>query len=321
MMLSNNAFRFFLVLAAAYNAVKAAKEDNLKLSDHPELRGGSPAADADSRMLGVEYPVGFLDVKGTWVGDWTEADQTRLAIQAGSALVFTGAGTTISSGDVCGYTAITGLKNRDYLLGHGASFIDGCNPDAPSINGKSMADLLIDASAIQQGTSPIGALVLESDELGGHTILPGVYKTDASITVAAGAIVTLYGNEESKFLFLTRGAVVTGADSTLNLVPDGEGKGPPLAKNILFVSAGATTTGARSALQGSILSGAAITIGTGSEVTGVMFAKAAITVGPGCAINKAQVQSPLYNMLNSERKLVTVQSQPTASLTQGNRNS
>jgi predicted acyltransferase (DUF342 family) len=319
MMFSNNAFCFFLVLAAAYNVVKAVKEAKFKISNHPELRGGSPTpaeslADADSRMLGVEYPVGFLDVKGTWVGDWAGADQTRLSVQAGDALVFTGAATTISSGDVCGYAAITGLKDRDYFLGHGASFINGCNPDASSINGESMADLLIDALAIQQDTSPLGALALDSDELGGRTILPGVYKTDSSITVAAGTIVTLYGNDESKFLFLSGGAVVTGADTTFNLVPDGEGNGPPQAENILFVSAGATHTGASSVLEGSILSGAAITLGAGSEVAGVVFAKEAITVGSGCAINKAQVQSPLYTMLNSERHFGTVQPQPTVSL-------
>jgi hypothetical protein len=112
MMFSNNAFSFFLVLAAAvaFNPVTAAKE--------AKLRGGSltpveSLADADSRMLGVEYPVGFPDATGTWVGDWTGADQAGLAVHAGAALVFTATATTISSGDVCGFAAVTGLKDID----------------------------------------------------------------------------------------------------------------------------------------------------------------------------------------------------------------
>jgi hypothetical protein len=164
MMFSNNAFSFFLVLATAFNPVAAAKEAKLK------LRGGSPTsveslADADSRMLGVNYPVGFPDAKGTWVGDWTEADQAGLSVQAGAALVFGTPASTISSGDVCGYSAITGLKVVNYVLDDGDIFVNGCNPAALGIGGASVVDLLADALAIQEATSPVGALALVSSEL------------------------------------------------------------------------------------------------------------------------------------------------------------
>jgi hypothetical protein len=85
MKFSNNAFLFFLVLAAADNAVTAAKEAKIKLSDHPELRGGSTTpvqslANSDNRMLGVIYPAGFPDLKGTWEGEWTPDAQAGLAV-------------------------------------------------------------------------------------------------------------------------------------------------------------------------------------------------------------------------------------------------
>jgi hypothetical protein len=268
-MLSYKAFSFFLVFAAAFNPATAAKEATLKLSTHPELRGGSPTpaeslanANADSRMLEVVYPVGFPDANGAWLGDWTGAAQAGLAVHAGAAVVFTEPATTISSGDVCAYAAITGFKDREYVLSDGAIFVNGCNPAAPSLNGTSLVDLLRDALAIQQATCPLGALALVDGELGSRTFLPGAYKSDSAFSVAAGTIVTLKGNAESKFLFLLSGAaVVTGAGTIFNLVPDDkdEEAGRPQAKNILFVSADAATTGAGSLFEGSILSGGAIT--------------------------------------------------------------
>jgi predicted acyltransferase (DUF342 family) len=125
------------------------------------------------------------------------------------------------------------------------------------------------------------ALTLVSGELGGRTVLPGAYKTDGSATVAAGTVVTLRGNADSKFLFLSGASIVTSAGTTFNLVSDSvETKGSlPLTDNIFFVSSGATTTGGSIVLQGSIRSGAAITLGAASVVTGDISAKAAITLG------------------------------------------
>jgi hypothetical protein len=132
-------------------------------------------------------------------------------------------------------------------------------------------------------------LALVSGELGGRTILPGAYKTDSSFTVAAGSIVTLQGNAQSKFLLLSGSSVVIDADTIFKLVPEDETNGSPQEKKILLVSAGATTTGTNSVIEGSILSGAAITLGAVSEVTGGIFAKAAIAIGAGCALNTAKV--------------------------------
>jgi hypothetical protein len=75
---------------------------------------------------------------------------------------------------------------------------------------------------------------------------------------------------------------VTGAGTTFILISDSvrtNATSLPLAEKIFFVSTGATTMGANSVLQGSILSGAAITLGAASVVTGDISAKAAITLG------------------------------------------
>jgi hypothetical protein len=304
MMFSNNAFSFFVVLAAAFNPVTAAKETKLKLSDHPELRGGSPApveslADADSRMLWVDYPVANPDAKGTWVGDWTGADQAGLAVQAGAALVFTAPATTISSGDVCAYSAITGLKYTDYVLGGGAIFINGCNPGAAIVGfeGYNLDGLLEHALEISQAISPNeAALQLVSGAMGGMTFLHGAYKA-TSLTVASGSIVTLKGNADAKFLFLSDTTMVTNAGTLFVLEKDDEGNGPPQAKNILFVSGQAAITGAGSVLEGSILSGAAITLGAASKVSGAVFAKLAIGVGAASQINTKSVTTDVTSDL------------------------
>jgi hypothetical protein len=96
------------------------------------------------------------------------------------------------------------------------------------------------------------ALALVSGELGGRTILPGAYKTDVSITVSAGTVVTLRGNVDSKFLFLSGASIVTRADTTFNRVSDSVGTNSslPLVDNIFFVSVGATATGGQHCTSG-----------------------------------------------------------------------
>jgi hypothetical protein len=162
------------------------------------------------------------------------------------------------------------------------------------------------------------ALTLVSGELRGRTVLPGAYKTDGSITVAGGTVVTLRGNADSKFLFLSGASIVTGTDTTFDLVSDSvrTNSSLPFAENMFFVSTGTTTMGANSVLQGSILSGSsitldaasrvtgglstnsAITLGAASVVNGDIFAKAAITVGAGSSyksvLNEAQVQPSVH---------------------------
>jgi hypothetical protein len=68
------------------------------------------------------------------------------------------------------------------------------------------------------------ALALVSGELGGRTILSGAYRTDSSITVAAGTVVTLQGNADSKFLFLSGASIATGADTIFHLVSESAGR-------------------------------------------------------------------------------------------------
>jgi hypothetical protein len=75
-------------------------------------------------------------------------------------------------------------------------------------------DPITDTLAIQE------AFALNVGELGGRTVSPGAYKTDSSITVASGTVVTLRGNNQSKFLFISGASVVIGADTRFNLVWD-----------------------------------------------------------------------------------------------------
>jgi cytoskeletal protein CcmA (bactofilin family) len=201
------------------------------------------------------------------------------------AAITLGAASTVT-GDIFAKAAIT--------VGAGSSYKSVLNEEQLQSSLISMHNSGVLAAEQQPLSTPDpltmvieAALVLVSGELGGRTILPGAYKTDGSITIAAGTVVTLRGNADSKFLFLSGASIVTGADTTFNLVSDSVGTNGnlPLAENIFFVSAGATTMGANSELQGSILSGAAITLGAASVVTGGLFAKAAITLGAASVVN------------------------------------
>jgi len=256
----------------------------------------------EAKLRGNRMLTGSVDSGGKWVGEWTKADQDKLAIQAGAGLTFTGAGTPtkISSGDVCGYYAITGLAGNEYVLSQASSqvFSSGCNADA-AVGGTSLFDLHTTAVSV---ADPLPALQLGLGEMGGLTFQPGTYRS-TTLTVAAGATVTLDGN--GKFLFLSSSTFVTGAAAKFELT------GGALAEDVVFVTVAAANIGAASKLQGSVVAGAAITLGAASEVVGGVFALAAITIGASCDFkaNIANVYSSVEALINGE--LVVGPDQPT----------
>jgi cytoskeletal protein CcmA (bactofilin family) len=215
---------------------------------------------------------------------------TGAAVSLGAASVVTGSISDKAAITLGSASRVTGdIFARAFItIGDGSSYKSVLNEAQvqSSVNAMRYSDVLAAENQPLLTPDPLTmviqeSLALVSGELGGWTILPGAYTTDSSITIAAGTVVTLRGNADSKFLFLSGSSIVTGADTTFNLVSYSVGNDGslPLAENICFMSAGATTTGANSVIPGSILSGAAVTLGAASVVTGGISAKAAITLG------------------------------------------
>jgi hypothetical protein len=110
-------------------------------------------------------------------------------------------------------------------------------------------------------------------EIGGHTFMPGAYRSGTAINLAAGTV-TLNGdgNPDSVFLFQAGSTFITAADTSIVLINGAQ------AKNVIWALGTAATLGARSVVEGSILAGTAITVGTNARIHGCAIAMTAVTL-------------------------------------------
>jgi hypothetical protein len=118
--------------------------------------------------------------------------------------------------------------------------------------------------------------------LAGVVFTAGVHYTDAAISLAADAVVTLDGqnNPDAVFIFQVNGAITTGAGSRIVLTNGA------LASHVFWENLGAVTLGATSGFTGTILSNAAITISAGASLSGRALATGAVT------LDNSQVTNP-----------------------------
>ena len=122
--------------------------------------------------------------------------------------------------------------------------------------------------------------VLNTVELGGRTLGPGVYSTGAAYGLTGNLILDGKDNPDAVFVFKTPAdsALVTAAASTITLI------GGAQAGNVFWQISGAVTTGEASAFVGTVLAQAAITTGADTAVDGRLLslsAAAAATLGAG----------------------------------------
>lgn len=111
-------------------------------------------------------------------------------------------------------------------------------------------------------------LELSTGNIGGKTLLPGLYKWTSS--VSAPSDVTISGGANDVWIFQISGDLSLSAGVQITLT------GGAQAKNIFWQVAGTVTTGTTSHMEGIILSKTAITLNTGATLKGRALAQTAI---------------------------------------------
>ena len=101
-----------------------------------------------------------------------------------------------------------------------------------------------------------------ADDLGGRTILPGVYHAVAALAMTTTLTFDAMNDPNAVFIFQLDAALNTTAGSTMVL------KNGANAANIFWQVTAAVTLGGTSTFMGTIIGNAAVTIGSGSFVTG-----------------------------------------------------
>ena len=114
------------------------------------------------------------------------------------------------------------------------------------------------------------ATELGSGNIGGKTLLPGLYKWSSSVTVPTN--VTLSGNQNAVWIFQIAGNLSLSSGKRIVLI------GGALSKNIFWQVAGKTTIGTTADFNGNILCKTAIVLRTGAKLHGRALAQTAVTL-------------------------------------------
>jgi len=113
-------------------------------------------------------------------------------------------------------------------------------------------------------------LNLGAGEIGGKTLLPGLYKWNTGVKVSSD--VTLAGGPNDVWIFQISGTLTESSAKHVFL------SGGASAKNIFWQVAGGATIGTTARFEGIILSKTSVILGTGASMTGRALAQTAVNL-------------------------------------------
>jgi len=119
-------------------------------------------------------------------------------------------------------------------------------------------------------TVPAPVTELGAGEIGGLTLVPGLYKWGTGVSISTG--VTLAGGANDVWIFQI-GQDLTVANGTIVTLSGGA-----LAKNIFWQVAGKATLGTTSDFKGTILSQTLISLNTNAVLNGRALAQTEVTL-------------------------------------------
>jgi len=111
---------------------------------------------------------------------------------------------------------------------------------------------------------------LGAGELGGLTLVPGLYKWGTGVSIAKD--VTLSGGPTDVWIFQVAGTLKQASATHVILA------GGALPQNIFWQVAGAVTIGTTAHFEGVVLAKTVIAVNTGASVNGRLFAQTAVTL-------------------------------------------
>jgi hypothetical protein len=192
-------------------------------------------------------------------------------VQAGTAVSFNGAQTTVSTGNVgvAPGTAITG----NVALGTGSI------QDTTVAASNCAADELTAYDELQGLTCPPQNTLANSD-LSGVTLFPGVYCSGSGFLTLFDGSLTLDGNgdTDSQFIFQTATTLTTATATSLIL------NNGTQAKNVYWQIGSSATLALSSSFVGHILAGVTISVDHTTSIVGRCLAQAAVNFAGGDTI-------------------------------------
>lgn len=179
---------------------------------------------------------------------------SSFAVLAGSGI--TNTGPTTVNGDVGTFptTSVTGAASMT---------ITGTNHGGDAVTQQAKTDLVTgyNNAAGQGPTTPIAA------DLGGQTLVPGVYNSASSIGLTGTLTLNGGGDPNAVFVFQAGSTLTTAAASNVSLINGAQ------SCNVFWQIGSSATLGTGSTFRGTILALTSITVTTGVTVDGRVLAR------------------------------------------------
>ena len=120
---------------------------------------------------------------------------------------------------------------------------------------------------------------LGSGQIGGLTLVPGLYKWGSNVLISSN--VTLSGGPNDVWIFQIAGNITQAASSQVTLA------GGALAKNIFWQTAGSVAMGTSAHFEGVILAKTLIALNTGASANGRLLSQTAVTLNQNAVTQPA----------------------------------
>jgi hypothetical protein len=200
---------------------------------------------------------------------------SNFAVLAGSSI--TNTGSSVITGDL-------GLSPGTAVTGFPPGMVSGTQHVADT-QAASAQTALVNAYNDASGQTPVSTI---PTELGGTTLVPGVYSSSAGTFGLTGTLTLNAGGDASAvFIFKTASTLITAAGSNVVLT------GGAQACNVFWEVGSSATIGANSSLKGNILALSSITLTTGANVEGRLLARNGAVTLEANTITRAMCAAPV----------------------------
>ncbi len=208
-------------------------------------------------LLSVSLALLMLDISGTAFAATTVDLGTAGSFSVLGGSTVTNTGPTIVNGDL-------GLSPGTSVTGFPPGIVNGAQHITDAVAAQAQADL---ATAYNAASGQSTGVTMVSGDLGGQTLIPGLYKSASSLGLTGTLTLDAQGDPSAVFIFQIGSALTTASASNVNLVNGAQ------ACNVFWQIGSSATLGTNSNFAGTILALASVTVNTGASVSGRVLAR------------------------------------------------